>query len=116
MHNTIQDLQIIKALNDQCRQKNVPTIKSCRWLLPNDEEVKACCDGSAMGNPGPASIGILYRNNAGEVLGTFSKAIGNNRNYMAEVQAIIQGASTSFRKRVKAAMDGFGFKYNNISL
>ncbi|KAF6174588.1 hypothetical protein GIB67_006240 [Kingdonia uniflora] len=91
MNNTVYDLKIIKALNVQCKPQKYSNIESCRWLLPEANEVKICCDGSAMGNPGPAGIGIIYRNNIEEVLGTFSKSIAQATNYIVETTAIISG-------------------------
>ncbi|KAF6172819.1 hypothetical protein GIB67_034671 [Kingdonia uniflora] len=68
-----------------------PEIKSCMWMLPNENKIKLCCHGSALGNPGPSGIGIVYRDWEGRVLGTFCKAVGITTNYMAEVNAIIDG-------------------------
>ncbi|KAF6162807.1 hypothetical protein GIB67_029076 [Kingdonia uniflora] len=91
MNNTVHDLKIIKTLNVQCKPRKHSNIESCRWLLPKANEVKIYCDGSVMGNPGPAGIGMMYKNNTGEVLGTFSKSIGQATNYIAEITTIISG-------------------------
>ncbi|KAF6153111.1 hypothetical protein GIB67_034833 [Kingdonia uniflora] len=55
--------------------RKVPSIKSCRWLLPRVDEIKLYFDGSALGNPGPAGIGVIYRSNDGAVLGTSVKEL-----------------------------------------
>ncbi|KAF6158922.1 hypothetical protein GIB67_012339 [Kingdonia uniflora] len=67
MYNNETGLRIIKALNIQCRQRNITAITSCSWELPKPVEIKACCDGSALGNPGLADIGIVYKNVEGEI-------------------------------------------------
>ncbi|KAF6169974.1 hypothetical protein GIB67_034366 [Kingdonia uniflora] len=69
-----------------------PVVKSCMWILPNVNEIKLCCDGSALGNSGPSGIGIVYRDWEGRVLGTFCKLVGTTTNYLAEVNAIIDGS------------------------
>ncbi|KAF6137179.1 hypothetical protein GIB67_030943 [Kingdonia uniflora] len=89
MNNTIQDLKIIKALNIQCRPRQGSIIESCRWELPAPNKIKICYDGLALGNPGNAGIGIIYRDNKGDVMGTYSKAIGHTTNYIAKIMANI---------------------------
>ncbi|KAF6135518.1 hypothetical protein GIB67_015371 [Kingdonia uniflora] len=91
MYDTVSELQIIKALFVDYKMGKAPEIKSCMWMLPNENEIKLCCDGSALGNPSPSGIGIVYRDWEGRVLGTFCKAVGITTNYMAEVNAIIDG-------------------------
>ncbi|KAF6147095.1 hypothetical protein GIB67_036814 [Kingdonia uniflora] len=75
---------------------NALSIRSYRWNLPNIREVKLCCDGSALGNPRPSRIGVVYRDWEGRVLGTFSKAVGSATNYLAEVQAIVYGVEKHY--------------------
>ncbi|KAF6164686.1 hypothetical protein GIB67_033902 [Kingdonia uniflora] len=68
---------------------NASSIRSCGWTLPNIGEVKQCCDGSALSNPDPSGIGVVYSDWEGRVLGTLSKAVGSTTNYLAKVQAIV---------------------------
>ncbi|KAF6137699.1 hypothetical protein GIB67_023633 [Kingdonia uniflora] len=91
MYNTASELQIIKALSVDCKMSKAHVVKSCMWILPNVNEIKLCCDGSALGNPGPSGIGIVYRDWEGRVLGTFCKLVGTTTNYLAKVNAIING-------------------------
>ncbi|KAF6156943.1 hypothetical protein GIB67_039704 [Kingdonia uniflora] len=91
MNNTIQDLRIIKELNVQCKPRLGNNIESYKWGLPNQYEVKSCCDGLALSIPGEAGIGIIYRNNKGEVMGTYSKSIGQATNFIVEITSIISG-------------------------
>jgi ribonuclease HI len=46
-------------------------------------------DGAARGNPGPAAIGAILKDEAGNVLGRISRALGVTTNNQAEYQAII---------------------------
>ncbi len=48
-------------------------------------------DGSCLGNPGPAAIGVLIRDGAGKVAAKFSKHIGVATNNEAEYRAVIAG-------------------------
>jgi len=48
-------------------------------------------DGGARGNPGPAAIGILVSDPAGEVVATFSDTIGESTNNVAEYRALLRG-------------------------
>lgn len=47
-------------------------------------------DGGARGNPGPAAIGFVVRDDQGEVLTETGKYIGEATNNVAEYQAVIE--------------------------
>ncbi len=57
-------------------------------------------DGAARGNPGPAAIGAIIKDEAGNVIGRISRAIGVTTNNQAEYRAIIAG----LEKAVKAGI------------
>ena len=46
-------------------------------------------DGAARGNPGPAAIGIIIKDEKGNLLARISRCIGVTTNNQAEYQAII---------------------------
>jgi ribonuclease HI len=48
-------------------------------------------DGGARGNPGPAAIGVVVSDDAGEVLRTFGDTIGETTNNVAEYRALLRG-------------------------
>ncbi|HEX6455123.1 MAG TPA: ribonuclease HI family protein [Solirubrobacterales bacterium] len=48
-------------------------------------------DGGARGNPGPAAIGIVLRDDAGEVLEKVGERIGEATNNVAEYRALLRG-------------------------
>lgn len=48
------------------------------------------CDGGARGNPGPAGIGFLVKNEQGEILTKQGLSIGRATNNYAEYQAVIK--------------------------
>ena len=46
-------------------------------------------DGACRGNPGPAAIGAVIRDEQGNIITTISRAIGTTTNNQAEYRAII---------------------------
>jgi ribonuclease HI len=48
-------------------------------------------DGGARGNPGPAAIGVVVRNDDGAVVEAVGEAIGRQTNNVAEYQALLRG-------------------------
>jgi ribonuclease HI len=48
-------------------------------------------DGGARGNPGPAAIGVVVRDAAGEVLEEHGERIGRATNNVAEYRALLRG-------------------------
>ncbi|KAF6156561.1 hypothetical protein GIB67_000026 [Kingdonia uniflora] len=70
---------------------NAQSNRSWRWNMTNIKEVMLCYDGSALGNPGPSGIGVVYKDWEGRVLGALNKALGSTNSYLAEVQVIVDG-------------------------
>lgn len=48
-------------------------------------------DGGARGNPGPAAIGIVVRDDGGEVVAEVGETIGRATNNVAEYRALLRG-------------------------
>ncbi|MCO5315368.1 MAG: ribonuclease HI family protein [Solirubrobacterales bacterium] len=48
-------------------------------------------DGGARGNPGPAAIGVVVRDQSGKVLDEIGERIGDATNNVAEYRALIAG-------------------------
>jgi ribonuclease HI len=48
-------------------------------------------DGGARGNPGPAAIGVVVRNDDGAVVEAVGETIGRQTNNVAEYQALLRG-------------------------
>jgi ribonuclease HI len=48
-------------------------------------------DGGARGNPGPAAIGIVVRNDDGAVVEAVGETIGRQTNNVAEYKALLRG-------------------------
>jgi ribonuclease HI len=48
-------------------------------------------DGGARGNPGPAAIGVVLRDDGGRVVGEVGETIGETTNNVAEYKALLRG-------------------------
>ena len=48
-------------------------------------------DGGARGNPGPAGIGVVVKDETGRVIGEIAEGIGDATNNVAEYRALIAG-------------------------
>ena len=57
-------------------------------------------DGGARGNPGPAGIGVVLKDAAGEVIGEIAEGIGVATNNVAEYSALIAGLELALDKGV----------------
>lgn len=54
-------------------------------------------DGASSGNPGPAAIGVVIRDEQGRVIAKISEAIGRTTNNRAEYLALISGLEEALR-------------------
>lgn len=59
------------------------------WAPPRGGVLKFNVDGSTLGAPGRSGVGGLLRNSRRQILGVFSKPLGELWAYEAEVKAII---------------------------
>lgn len=57
-------------------------------------------DAGARGNPGPAGIGVILKDDSGEVIGEIAEAIGVTTNNVAEYKALIAGLELARDKGV----------------
>lgn len=53
-------------------------------------QLSVFCDGGARGNPGPAAIGFVVKDDSGKVFKKRGKFIGRATNNVAEYQAVIE--------------------------
>ena len=57
-------------------------------------------DGGARGNPGPAGIGVVLRDEEGNVIGEIARGIGHATNNVAEYTALIEGLELALEKGI----------------
>ena len=84
------------------------SLPSIKRKMKEVGRVIIAADGASHGNPGPASIGIMLRDEQGKTLAQISRRIGIATNNQAEYRAIIAALSEAIRlgaKRVDINMD-----------
>ena len=64
------------------------------------KKIKIFTDGGARGNPGPAAIGIVIKDENTEVIKQYAEYIGKTTNNQAEYRALIKGLELA--KQLKA--------------
>ena len=57
-------------------------------------------DGGARGNPGPAGIGVVLKDEDANVIGEIAKGIGRATNNVAEYTALIEGLELALEKGI----------------
>lgn len=82
-----------KAQSNQPQHAPVPLA----WLPPTLGFCKLSFDGVSRGNPGPAGLGGIIRNDKGEILHIFWRALGEATNNGAEFAALEQGLQILIR-------------------
>lgn len=65
--------------------------------MPDEKHVTIFTDGGARGNPGPAAIGVVFKEN-GETALEHKEFIGDTTNNQAEYQAVIKALEISVEK------------------
>ncbi|MGB8707039.1 MAG: ribonuclease HI family protein [Dehalococcoidia bacterium] len=66
--------------------------------------LKIYADGASWGNPGPAAIGAIVKDEQKKVLVKVSRYIGKNTNNQAEYQAVIAALKEASRFKADLAM------------
>jgi ribonuclease HI len=72
------------------------------------EKLTIFTDGGANPNPGPAAIGAVLKNPAGEVVGCISQSIGYATNNVAEYRAVVAALQMALKlgaRRVELRSD-----------
>ena len=59
-------------------------------------------DGASRGNPGPAAVGVVLADSAGNVLETARRYVGRETNNRAEYLALIQGLELARQRDLKS--------------
>ncbi|MBL7150450.1 ribonuclease HI family protein [Candidatus Microgenomates bacterium] len=72
--------------------------------------LKIYCDGGAIGNPGPAAVGVVIQDEKGKVLTQFGKPIGHATNNIAEYMGVIEALKClNVRGSILRQSSGQGF-------
>lgn len=89
MHNSQDDLLRLHSLRLCGHPSKSPKIIEVLWHTPPPGWIKCNTDGSALGAPGTASCGGVFRNSRGFVKGCFSISIGIAFAFEAELLSVI---------------------------
>lgn len=68
-------------------------------VTPKKEKITIFTDGGARGNPGPAAIGVVIKDEKGNLIKSYGEAIGEATNNEAEYRAVL-----SALQKVKALL------------
>lgn len=101
MKNSVLDLSIINKLGVKCQPNKSPKIIEVHWIPPHTQWIKVNTDGMALGTPGKAAIGAIFRNNRGFSKGCFCKFIGIQNAFVAELTAFITAVNIAWLKNWK---------------
>lgn len=58
-------------------------------------------DGASRGNPGPAGIGVVFRDESGQTMATLGQYLGRATNNVAEYRAILAALQEAERQGLK---------------
>ncbi|XP_026439640.1 uncharacterized protein LOC113338426 [Papaver somniferum] len=97
MNNTMEDLRILNYFKVKHISCKVSSPIEVRWCPSNQDEIMICCDGASLGNPGPTGVGVTFRDANAAVLGVLCVGLGLQKNFYAEVCAVIYGSMLARR-------------------
>ncbi|KAL6207455.1 hypothetical protein ACLB2K_018413 [Fragaria x ananassa] len=89
MHNSVQDLRIIKSFGAECQLRRAPRFIEVVWHPPVIGWVKINSDGAWKHAEGVGGFDAVFRDFKGHVLGAFSSNIDIPSSVAAEVMIII---------------------------
>ncbi|XP_050222822.1 uncharacterized protein LOC126672915 [Mercurialis annua] len=101
-NNSINDMITLKLLRIKSVPRKPQRVISVVWRSPPTGWIKVNTDGSALGAPGPAGGGGIFRNTRGFCQGCFALHLGCSFAFMAEIEAAIYAV-------LKASEMGFQF-------
>ncbi|KAK9949954.1 hypothetical protein M0R45_005462 [Rubus argutus] len=90
MHNSVQDLRILKCFSATCRPRRAPSVVEVNWNPPSIGWVKINTDGAWKHNEGVGGYGAIFRDYKGHFLGAFASNLDVPSSVAAEVMAVIK--------------------------
>ncbi|XP_019430885.1 PREDICTED: uncharacterized protein LOC109338180, partial [Lupinus angustifolius] len=95
---SMQDFNILRCLNIAINYSKAPKIVEVWWNPPLHDRIKINSDGAAMGSPGNAVGGALFRNHKGDFLGVFAEFFGIHDAHYAELISAIMAINLAHKK------------------
>ena len=90
MHNSIQDLRILKCFGVTCRLRHAPRIIEVNWHPPPLGWIKINSDGAWRHESGRGGYGAVFRDYKSHVIGAFASNLDIPSSVAAEVMAVIK--------------------------
>ncbi|PRQ50126.1 putative ribonuclease H-like domain, reverse transcriptase zinc-binding domain-containing protein [Rosa chinensis] len=90
MHNSIQDLRILKCFGVTCRPRHAPRTIEVNWHPPFLGWIKINSDGAWKHDSARVGYGVVFRDYRGYVLGAFASNFDIPSSVAAEVMAVIK--------------------------
>ncbi|CAJ2636465.1 unnamed protein product [Trifolium pratense] len=98
IHSDSGEFIILKVFDVNVHHPKTPVIKEVLWKPPLYNWVKCNTDGSALGSPGLASCGGIFRDYTATFLGGFSINIGNSYALHAELIGVMSAIEIAHSK------------------
>ncbi|XP_055961571.1 uncharacterized protein LOC130015445 isoform X2 [Mercurialis annua] len=98
MHNSLSDFHILKLLQIKGNLRPAPRIIHVIWHPPLGSWTKVNTDGSALGSPGIAGGGGIFRNSNSFTRGAFSFCLGVEFAFVAELATAIMAVNIAWRR------------------
>ncbi|KAL6208489.1 hypothetical protein ACLB2K_019438 [Fragaria x ananassa] len=108
MHNSVQNLRIIKSFGAECRLGRAPRVIEVVWHPPVIGWVKINSDGAWKHAEGVDGFGAVFRDFKGHVLGAFSSNIDIPSSVAAEVMTVIVAIELAWAPLMKMRIGARG--------
>ncbi|GAU30382.1 hypothetical protein TSUD_57940 [Trifolium subterraneum] len=92
----IRDFCILKAFNIKVNPPKAPVIIEVLWQPPILHWFKCNTDGAALGAPGQAACGGIFRDSTGDYIGCFADKLGIENAFIAELVAAMKAIEIAF--------------------
>ena len=102
MKNSVHELSILHKLGIKGICNSSPKIIEVSWSPPHYHWIKVNTDGMALGSPGLAAIGGVFRSYRGFAKGSFCQFIGIHNAFYAELSAFIKAVEIAWSKNWKS--------------
>ncbi|KAL6183198.1 hypothetical protein ACLB2K_044609 [Fragaria x ananassa] len=90
MHNSVQELRILKCFGAPCRPRATPRVVEVNWIPPSLGWVKINSDGSWKHEEGVGGYGAIFRDYKGHFRGAFASNLEIPSSISAEIMDVIK--------------------------
>lgn len=90
MHNSVQELRILKCFGAPCRPRATPRVVEVNWIPPSLGWVKINSDGSWKHEEGVGGYGAIFRDYKGHFLGAFASNLEIPSSISAQIMVVIK--------------------------